>query len=433
MSAVTEKLAYLDKPSSVDSKHYEHCVLPSNGTTFNPSEIIRLDIPCSGYGDYLDGANSYLKLTFNNLSKTSANADAVVHLDGSAYSLIDRQQVLYAGYTLEDISDLGQLASLWLDNMMSVEARQTYASITYGTKKHGVSHISSPNASRHGAEVGAGGSITMYIPMFGMLGVNSDKYLPLGAMTASDSLRLELTLAGIGVPLRTTNSTDTGNFSITGVEFVAHMVKLSDDAESMVRRSVGNGKYRIHGDSFRSFNSTLQNGANNSTIHIPVKVSSLKTIFIAHRMTSSIQAKNKHSITNRSKADMSEYYFTVGSTRLPQKPVKCNAVDCAEVQVQLQKAFHSFGKKQHNISYYKEAFVKTGANDDDGAFLVGMDFESFSGKSTVINQGISTISQNIFFNGTYATVPGDCLVTSFAHFDQILEIDTNTGLAKVMF
>lgn len=141
---------------------------------------------------------------------------------------------------------------------------------------------------------------------------------------------------------------------------------------------------------------TLQNLAGNSQIHIPIKVSSLKTIFVVHRLTSSIQAKKLHSVTNRSRADLTEYYFSVGSTRMPQKPIKANDTNCAEVQIQLQKAFHSFGKKQHAISYYQAEFVKTGTADDNGAFLLGMDFESFSGKSTVINQGISTISQNFF-------------------------------------
>ncbi|GMH77036.1 hypothetical protein TrLO_g2178 [Triparma laevis f. longispina] len=163
------------------------------------------------------------------------------------------------------------------------------------------------------------------------------------------------------------------------------------------------------------------------------KQSVFELLGVAHEPTVPVPAKNKTSVTNRTKADLTEYYFSVGSTRIPQKPIKTTDTNCAEVQVELQKAFHSFGKKQHAISYYQSEFVKTGANDDHGAFLLGMDFESFSGKSTVINQGISTISQNIFFVGTYDTIPSDCLVTSFCHFDQIIEIDTSTGLAKVMF
>ncbi|GMI02288.1 hypothetical protein TrLO_g7398 [Triparma laevis f. longispina] len=273
----------------------------------------------------------------------------------------------------------------------------------------------------------------MYIPLISaIVGLNADKYIPLGAMTASDSLRIELTLASIGAPVLCANADDTGTFTVSDVEYVANIVKLSDDAESMVRRSVGNGKYRIHGDSFRSFNSTLDNGVNNSQIHIPIKVSSLKTLFVIHRIQASINAKNKLSITNRSRADLTEYYFQIGSTRIPQKPVKFDA-NGAEIQVELQKAFHSFAKKQHQISYFKSAFVKTAVGDDAGAFLVGMDMEAFSGKGDVINQGMSTISQNIFFVGSYDTVPGATLVTSFCHFDQILEIDTSTGLAKVMF
>ncbi|GMH68480.1 hypothetical protein TrLO_g2272 [Triparma laevis f. longispina] len=218
---------------------------------------------------------------------------------------------------------------------------------------------------------------------------------------------------------------------VVDVEYVANIVKLSDDAEAMVRRSVGS-KYRIHGDSFRSFNSTLDAGVNNSSVHVPIKVSSLKILFVAHRVQASINAKNKLSVSNRTRADLTEYYIQIGSTRVPQKPVKFDAHG-GEIQVELQRAFHSYGRKNNMISYFKSDFVKTGAGDDFGAFLIGLDMESFSGKSDVINQGLSTISQNIFFVGTYDGVPAATLITSFAHFDQILEIDTATGLAKVMF
>ena len=94
---------------------------------------------------------------------------------------------------------------------------------------------------------------------------------------------------------------------------------------------------------------------------------------------------------------------------------------------------HNFGRKGAANSYYKEHIIKTGATDDAGAFAIGVDLEAFAQKGDVLNQGISTISQNVFFVGTYDSVPAAALVTSYAHFDQVIEIDTATGLAKVMF
>lgn len=146
---------------------------------------------------------------------------------------------------------------------------------------------------REGAGVGADGEITIFVPLISaVVGMNCDKYLPIGAMTTSDSLRIEFTLAQAGVPVKTNASTDSGNFQVKDVEFVSQIVKLSDDAEAMVRRSVGNRKYRIHGDSFRSYNTTLDSGVSTSSIHIPCKVSSLKTILVAHRVQASVTGKN---------------------------------------------------------------------------------------------------------------------------------------------
>ena len=431
MSAVSDRLAYIEKPTSVDAKAYSHCCLPINGTTFDPGAIVRIDIPCSQYGTYLDSHNSYLKFTFKNLSQTTAPANSAVFLDGSGYSLIQRLQVLYSGFVLEDIDEYGLLASIFMDNNLGLEARHSYGEIVYGTAQH--TYTTNSHLIKHGAAVAGDGELTMMIPLISaVVGMNADKYIPLGAMTASDSLRLELTLANAGVPVKCTNATDTGNFQLKNIEFVSQIVKLSDDAENLVRRSVGNGKYRIHGDSFRAYNSTLDNGVNNSSIHIPTKVSSLKTLFVVHRMQASINGKNFLSVSNRSRADLTEYYLQVGSTRLPQKPIKMDA-NGAEIQVELQKALHQFGRKGTAISYYKEHFIKTGATDDAGAFAIGVDLEAFAQKGDVVNQGMSTISQNVFFVGTYDSVPAAALVTSFAHFDQVIEIDTATGLAKVMF
>lgn len=430
MSGITDKLAYVEKPTAVDAKYYTHTCLPVNGTSFGGGEIVRIDVPCSQYGTYLDTQNSYLKFTINNTSKTAADANALVNIDGSAYSFIDRQQVLYSGYTLEDISDLGVLASILLDNNTDMESRMTYWHILAGTHKHTFSEA----AVRHGAQIAAGGSLTVFIPVLGsIVGQNLDKYLPIGQLTASDSLRLELTLAQNGAPVKTAAATDTGAFTITDVEYVAHIVKLSDDAESMVRRSITGGKYRIHGDTYRSFNQTLSNGVNNSTVNIPVKVSSLKTLLIAHRYQASISGKNKASITNRTRGDLKEYYFQIGSVRLPQKPIKTDDTYCAEAQIELQKALHQYSRKGLALSYMSADWVSTATTDNYGAFVVGIDLESFSGKSDVLNQGLSTISQPLHFIGTYDTLPADAIITTFAHFDQILEIEVGTGLAKVMF
>ena len=118
--------------------------------------------------------------------------------------------------------------------------------------------------------------------------------------------------------------------------------------------------------------------------------------------------------------------------RVPQKPIKVNG-GCAEAFVEVQKALHHFGSRNSAISYTAAQYIKTATSDADGAFVVMLDTEGFSGKSDVINTGMSTISQNVFFNGTYDTTQGQITVTSYAYFDTMLEITASDGLARVMF
>jgi len=312
MSAVTERLAYIEKPSAVDSKSYTHSCLPVNGATFSPGSIIRIDIPCSGHGQYLDSQNSYLKFTINNLSQNSGSNE-IISIDGHASSFINRLMVLYSGYTLEDINSYNEIHSILFDNNISYDERRTLHSITAGTN--------ASDTVRTGAAIAAGGSLTVFVPLISqVLGLNADKYIPLGKMTASDSLRLELTLENAGIPVLCANAGGSGQFSVTDVEYVAQIVKLSDEAESMVSRSTG-GVYRVHGDTFRSFNVTVNSGVNSASINVPVKVSTLKTVFVSHRAQASTTNNQGHYITGRDRADMTEFYLQVGSVRLPQKPI----------------------------------------------------------------------------------------------------------------
>ena len=76
------------------------------------------------------------------------------------------------------------------------------------------------------------------------------------------------------------------------------MIKLDTDVEAMVRRSTG-GMYRIHGETYRSYNHTLAQSSTQSSINVPIKCPSLKTLHVVHRYTANVTGVDKGSITNR--------------------------------------------------------------------------------------------------------------------------------------
>ena len=94
-------------------------------------------------------------------------------------------------------------------------------------------------------------------------------------MTSSDSLRLSLYLADAGIPVVCGDAGHSGSYQITEATYEAHIIKLEESAEMMIRQST-KMNYRIHGDTFRSFNATLAQSDTQSSINIPVKCSSLK-------------------------------------------------------------------------------------------------------------------------------------------------------------
>jgi len=415
--SLTSNLAYTVKPSAVSARAYTHSCNTINGTSFSGGDVIKLDIPCGIFGEYLDANNSFIKLKFTN------NSGQTFTLDSSILSVINRMTVEYSGYTLEDVSDLGVLSSIFMDTQIDFQTKKTTLAIQQGT---------SGSENRSGASFAnsANGTFTFGLPSF-ILGLTASKYIPLGAMTSSDTLRLSLYLADNAIPVVCGDAGHSGSFQITECTYEAHIIKLEESAEMMIRQST-KMNYRIHGDTFRSFNTTLAQSDTQSSINIPVKCSSLKTLIVAHRYTADTTSKVRQSITNRTRGDLTEYYFTIGSKRCPQKPIKTTDVFCSDVFTNVQKALHHFGDRHTGVSFASTDFPLTATNAVGGAFVIMQDMESFSGKSDVLNTGESTVSQQIFFNGTYDSIPAQCLVTSFAHFDCMLEIDP-TEIARVLF
>jgi len=414
--SLTSSLAYTIKPTSISARSYTHSCNPVNGNSFIAGDQIKIDIPCGVFGSYLDSNNSFMKLTFTN------DSGQTYTLDSSILSVVQRMTVEYSGYLLEDVDNLNVLSSIFMDNQIDYETKRTSVCLTHGTSgARDRAGLSFANTTFQ--------NFTFGLPSF-ILGLTASKYLPLTALTSSDSLRLTLYLADAGVPVVCGNAAHTGTYKISNVTFEAAMIKLEESAEMMVRNST-KMNFKMSGETFRSFNSTLAATDTASLINIPVKCSSLKTLIVAHRYAADIAAKNKQSITNRTKCDLTEYHFEVGSLRIPQKPVKCNA-SCAEVFTGNQKALHHFGDRHSGISFDPADFVKTATTDAGGAFVIMLDTESVYAKGEVLNSGTSTVSQTVFFSGVYDAIPAQAICTSFAHFDCMLEIGSD-GIARVLF
>ena len=125
--------------------------------------------------------------------------------------------------------------------------------------------------------------------------------------------------------------------------------------------------------------------------------------------------------------DISQYSFRVGSKIIPPNWVKCpltqNNIEAFE---ELKKSLHAgcnalVSVGIHNLAKYN---VMT-CTDASGSFIIGQDFEKFSGKSGQIISGLDTTSSDLFFSGTWtATGNQDANILSdfYAHMDMVLVI-----------
>ena len=160
---------------------------------------------------------------------------------------------------------------------------------------------------------------------------------------------------------------------------------------------------------------------------LPFKYVSLKTIFLTMRLKDVISTNNYYQNSYGSQ-DISQYSFRVGSKIIPPNRVKCpltlNNIESFE---ELKKSFHAGGNTLssmgiHNFTSYK---IRNGNTDTTGTFIIGQDFEQFSGKSGQIISGLDATGSDLFFSGTWTSntnTDANILADFYGHFDQVLVI-----------
>ena len=145
--AFPKTLNFSPDPLAISARAYYSVSVPEGSSTANPSSIMRLRVPVSRAGTYLNPHKTFLAFdVVNTTSGASAEINndvrgkslSPIYLDGSAYSVIDRLEIYNSSNLLESISSYGLLANLFLDLQVSVGARRT-ASTILGTGATGVS------------------------------------------------------------------------------------------------------------------------------------------------------------------------------------------------------------------------------------------------------------------------------------------------------
>lgn len=415
--ALPTSLMYGQKPSAVASRSTRSSIAPVNGSEFSgtQAQTLRLEIPTGIQGQYLNPAQTYLKFSLAAVHDAGITAPNGVRTDQSVYSIFDRLVISHNGVVIEQLDSYGTLANALLDFQCSASQLNNDLNIMIG------SVAPDPTTGTvTGITLATGVDYWFNMPilssLFTMLG---DRYLPIGDIR--NELRIELTLNPQG--LLRTGGTVPYTYSIKNVELLLDIVELDPAVSSTIRKETlsANGAFRVPLTQWRCFNTVINSGSEIASAIIPAKMNSLKNLLVIQRDQVNMADQTKSKNERIGGASFKNYWFQIGSHMVPQKPVS----HVYEAYAELQKSMHDLSLGQGDSILNRTTYLSK-------KFMIGLELESMSHRSDVLNSGMNSNSLNIYFNPTFASYTETRRVDTFAHFDSLLIIDP-TGQCNVVF
>jgi hypothetical protein len=274
--------------------------------------------------------------------------------------------------------------------------------------------------------------------------LNSQNYFPLFACK-STPIRIEIQLVNNIINAGMSYSGGT-TFSLVDIEYIANFIKLSDAAMEVIWDSIGgrDGQLSFSIPQYANYQYTYVLGVNATQVNfsIPAKFSSLKSIFVMIRDNAGGTGTAGYFPYSTVTANLSNYYFRVGSEIMPTKAPYSNP----EMFAELCKAFGSISDLNWHPSIEKTSYEMTSStictianngNINSGSFYIGLDLENYvSAPKDTIWCGKNTNTSDIFcvlnYGGTGSVVGGipipivsNIRLDAFAMFDAEIVCQNN--------
>ena len=427
--SVTDSVSYSPLPQAIKANSYKATNKPISGSEFSPGSTLRIDLPVTANA-VINGQQSYLKFRLRN---KNAAADQALALDGHASSLIAKVEVWSSqgGNLLESIENYNRLYALLMDIQMGSSQSQTGQSgVAEGCDQH-----ASNNVVRTGYNLdSAAGSTTTKVlccPILSSLvGSLQKRYFPIGSLNSP--LRLEITLASAAEGCVAEVATQT-DWDIDSVSYETEMIQMDNATYNAVVQAgvAGDGMLRVPCESYRHYQSVVENGASNVSVLLPMKFRSLKTILCFFQKVAVASDDDGLSVSQRDRADYSSHQFRIGSRMIPA--VKCEGIE--QVMTELNRAFHQLGDISvgSRITYTNFNLTDAGAAVE-GTFCVAQELESFANADDRLSGlGIDSRAETIFFEPTLDTSPAQMDLHAYGHFDCEVVVDPSSGEAHTEF
>lgn len=412
--ALSSSLFYSNLPAAVQSTSLRSSIAPANGSSFTGqnSSVIKIEVPLSIPGQYMDPTQTFLKLS------VAVQTGSTVTVDNMIYSIFDQMQISHNGVVLESIQQYGHLCNLLGDLTVGPSVRNQDLNILAGT---------SASNNQTGISLASDSTKTWFcIPLVsGILGIQQKKFIPVGRMKGTLSLDLTLSPYGMNCNVNTTALT----YTVQDVELMAHIVQVNPRAEEMIHQqavTIGRGYYQIPCTSWRNFSSSVSHGNTAASVLIPVKVQSLKNMLVSQRLQTActdISGSKNYAPARLGCTDFATYWFRVGSQMVPSRQVT-NVVE----------AYAELLKSLHNFNFTTPTQLTRATYNTGSAFAIGLECESFSHRSSEIHSGLSTRDISLFLEIAWTgAISANRRLDFFCNHDLLLLIDDSIGQATVEF
>ena len=370
--SLPQDMNLIPKAAAPASRSKKVNVIPLSGSTFNPGDVAKFEIPVGGSTPtFMDGSQTYLLFQVQNSDGTTA-----WNVDGSCASFIQKLEVYSSSQLIETINEYGTLYQIFNDTQKAFSDRQAADSILLGTDYDG---SDSYNFSRGGVNVAANGKVTFALPLVsGVIGSSCDKMLPLHMLT---DLRLEITWANspVAVVSSTSTAVSTNIWKVTFVELAIQCLYLDHEVNGMLMSAHGSEPIQISTEMYRNYNTVLSGTSSDSTI-LPLKFTSTKSLLAIYRTTGNLNNYAQSWVSSRKNpfatigASVPNIQLLAGQNYIPQIPLR----SVPEIYAEYNKCFHSLGNINNKTTMNKLTY-------DFPA-----DILPYTGNSTVSVTGITT-------------------------------------------
>jgi len=420
-----------------------HTLIPSNGGSFGPNQMIRLpfNIPTDSFAN-LKGA--YIKFQVNNADSSNA---AVLDPVAGAGAFIDTWRITSGtGALLEEIVHYNAIYAL-MNDMVSVGHRESNGNVMDGTTEAPLTDIqlggtgsATLASSTTRTVIAASGNKTLtHVPMSGFF--QCDRLAPLGFATGTSTI--EIILPQAQFPLAFNNDVASPNtaWTITNVELHVPVLRMGSEFNASFRQLLSSGiPINWHSTSYHNVQTNVpQNSGGAKTLTVSTRKRSVKSIFTLFRKTGDLTDPHADSSSARRSLGITRYRYTIGGVNMPSADIEVSADDLGESYACLSQCLSNLGNVYSSTCMNRDNYRQT--VDIDGSssqaeaskIAYGLDLESYghsdvqSGKN-LSNQGLPVVfTATLGSTTTNQSTSADCLCDMYLLYDVVYSLDGVSG------